>query len=194
MSNFELIKKAIENRRNINPVDFTDKKISEEDIRNILALANWAPTHGRTEPWRIIALADEATDNFGKTHAELYKANTPEERFLEETYKKFENQGKNASHIFIVYSKRGKNPNIPEWEELAATACAVQNMLLGAEALDISTFWFTGGQITKPSVKQHFNLQEDEQIVGAIFLGYSEKELTGRRNTAIEDKTEWIKN
>lgn len=193
MSNFEAIKQAIENRRNINPVDFIDKKINDEDIKNILALANWAPTHGRTEPWRIIVLADDATDNFGKTHAELYKSNTPEEKFLEETYKKFENQGKNASHIFIVYSKRGKNPNIPEWEELAATSCAVQNVLLGAETLDIATFWSTGGQITKPSVKAHFNLQDDEQVVGAIFLGYTEKELAGKRNTTIEDKTQWIK-
>ncbi len=194
MSNFELIKKIIEERRNINPADFNDKKISDDDINSILSLANWAPTHGRTEPWRILVLAGNACANFGKTHADLYKENTPEEKFLQDTYIKFENQGIKSSHVLIVYSKRGKNPNIPEWEELAATSAAVQNMLLGAEALGIAAFWSTGGQITKPSLKKYFELTDEENIIGVIYLGYSDKQLTGKRNTPIEDKIQWIKN
>ena len=193
MNNFELIKKTIEERRNINPVDFNDKKISDDDINKIISLANWAPTHGRTEPWRIIVLSDNATANFGKAHADLYKKHTPEERFLEETYHKFENQGVKSSHILIVYSKRGKNANIPEWEELAATAAAVQNILLGAETLDIASFWSTGGQITKQSLKDYFELSDEENIIGAIYLGYSDKNPAGKRNTSIEEKTKWVK-
>ena len=51
---FEIIASIIKNRRSIKPVKMNGKKIPDEQVRELLKLANWAPTHGRTEPWRFI--------------------------------------------------------------------------------------------------------------------------------------------
>ena len=56
-------------------------KIDNAVIRDLLELANWAPTHGRTEPWRFIVYEGDAKKTFCADHAELYKANTDPEKF-----------------------------------------------------------------------------------------------------------------
>jgi nitroreductase len=40
--------------RSIFPKDFSQtKKVPLSVIQDILSSANWAPTHGKTEPWRF---------------------------------------------------------------------------------------------------------------------------------------------
>ncbi|MEZ5022407.1 MAG: nitroreductase family protein [Chitinophagales bacterium] len=34
------------------------KTISDKDFMEVLELANWAPTHGFTEPWRFVLKKD----------------------------------------------------------------------------------------------------------------------------------------
>ncbi|KAH8054582.1 hypothetical protein JL721_10466 [Aureococcus anophagefferens] len=42
-------------RRSIFPKDFaSDPQIPREAVERALACANWAPTHGKTEPWRFV--------------------------------------------------------------------------------------------------------------------------------------------
>ena len=51
---FEIIADIIRSRRSIKPVKMNGKKIPDEQVKELLKLANWAPTHGRTEPWRLL--------------------------------------------------------------------------------------------------------------------------------------------
>lgn len=37
----------------------TGDAVSSEQIEALLEAANWAPTHGRTEPWRFVVLGKE---------------------------------------------------------------------------------------------------------------------------------------
>ena len=47
-------------RRSIFPKDFaSDPQIPREAVERALACANWAPTHGKTEPWRFVVFGDE---------------------------------------------------------------------------------------------------------------------------------------
>ena len=33
------------------------ERVSDAEVQQILEAANWAPTHGKTEPWRFAVLA-----------------------------------------------------------------------------------------------------------------------------------------
>ncbi|MGF7229879.1 nitroreductase family protein [Arachidicoccus sp.] len=192
MTNIETLSKVITERRSIKPQNFNGKKIEKTTIDQILMLADWAPTHGHTEPWRFVVMANDAVKRFCQDHAEMYKNNTPEENFLKATYEKLYNQGNSTSHIIAVFSKRGEKPNIQVKEEICATACAVQNILLGAECLAISSFWSTGGQILKPAMKTYFNLLEADTMLGILYLGYcDEPKRNGSRITPMEEKVMW---
>ncbi|SEA10908.1 Nitroreductase [Arachidicoccus rhizosphaerae] len=186
------VESAIKNRRSVKPQGYNGKVIESALIDRLIEAANWAPTHGLTEPWRFIIFDGDGIKRFCKDHAELYKAHTDPENFMQASYDKLKNQGDNASHIIAVFSKRGPKSNITELEEICATACAVQNILLTAEALGISSFWSTGGQTLKPAMKQYFQLLPEDQMIGLIYLGYTEQTpAAGRRLTPIEEKVMW---
>ncbi|RYE17309.1 MAG: nitroreductase [Sphingobacteriales bacterium] len=188
---FTTISTIIKNRRTIKPAVMNGQKIPNGHIAAILELADWAPTHGLTEPWRFVIYENPA--DFCKLHAELYKEHTPAENFKDGTYNNLMTLGNNASHIIVAYMKRGSNPNIPVVEELAATSAAIQNILLSATALNIGTFWSTGGMTLKPALKTALELGAEDQVLGLFYLGYTDQHPDGKRITPIEDKLKWVK-
>jgi nitroreductase len=187
--NAALLKAIIENRRTIKPEEFNGSIIPEEIISAVMESANWAPTHGLTEPWRFILFSgSEGVRRFGKLHADLYKAETPKEIFLQKKYESILHKPDNASHVAAIIMKRGNRENIPECEEMAATACAAQNILLMAAAYKLAVYWGTGGMCYHPSMKKALHLKEADRIMGFLYFGYSGKHPQGVRNSSIDEK------
>lgn len=164
-------------------------KIPDEQVKSLLTLAHWAPTHGRTEPWRFIVYAAGATQTFCQQHAELYKTNAA--TFMQGTYDNLSHLGDKASHIIVTIMERGNLPKIPVMEETAATAAAIQNILLGAEALGIASFWSTGGMALQPAMHEFLQLREEDFVMGILYLGYTDAKNPAVRNSIVEDKVIW---
>ncbi len=188
---FEIIASIIKNRRSVKPVKMNGKKIQDEQINELLQLANWAPTHGRTEPWRFIVYSGDKVKEFCRQHAELYKAHIPKEKFEQANYDKQLHNGDLASHIIIAIMQRGDSPKIPALEEIAATAIAVQNILLGATAAGIASFWSTGGMVHHPVMKEFLQIKEQDIVMSLVYLGYTDEPSEGKRQTGIEQKVIW---
>ena len=192
MNTFETIQQVIRNRRSTKPADMNGKKIDNLLIRQLLELADWAPTHGRTEPWRFIVYENEAKQQFCHDHADLYKANTDPEKFTNAKYEKLQQQGDTVSHIILVYMNRTQNNSIPALEEIAAVSAAIQNILLGAAALNIAVLWSTGGMAHHHSMKEYLPLADEDVVIGLLHLGYSDVEVKeGKRNVPLENKVVW---
>ncbi|MEO7121165.1 MAG: nitroreductase [Ginsengibacter sp.] len=190
--NFEILQNIIQNRRSSKPALMNGEKIDDAIIRQLLELADWAPTHGHTEPWRFVIFANDAVKIFCKEHAELYKSNAPAEKFETSTYEKILHNGDNVSHIIAVYMKRGSNPKIAAAEEICSVAAAVQNILLGASSLNIAVLWSTGGLTFHPAMKNYFGLQEHDLMIGLLYLGYADSEAKkGRRIVPLQEKIDW---
>jgi nitroreductase len=193
MSNpFSILSDIIKKRRSTKPVQMNGKVIPDEQIQQLLELADWAPTHGNTEPWRFTVYADGQAKLFCLEHAELYKRNTKPENFLQANYDKILHNGDKVSHIILAIMQRGKLPKIPAAEEEAATAIAIQNILLGATALGIASFWSTGGMARQPAMKNYLQLRDEDIIMGILFLGYTDITATGKRITPLSEKIKWI--
>ena len=188
---FEIIAGIIKNRRSIKPVKMNGKKIPDEQVWELLKLANWAPTHGRTEPWRFIVYSGNKVKEFCHQHAELYKTHTPKEKFEQANYDKHMHNGDLASHIIIAIMQRGGSPKIPALEEIAATAIAIQNILLGATAAGIASFWSTGGMVHHPVMKDFLHLNEEDIVMSLLYFGYTDERMEGKRQTGIEEKVIW---
>lgn len=193
MNDFSVIQHIIQARRTTKPHLMNGQQIPEEQIHNLLQLAHWAPTHGLTEPWHFVVYAGQNVKKFCQEHAGLYQQHTPAEKFMPEKYEKLLHMGDLASHVVIAIMQRGNLPNIPVLEEIAAAACAVQNILLGATAMGISSYWGSGGMAYHPAMKANLKLQAEDLVLGVIYLGYSDKPLTGRRNSSFEAKITYRK-
>jgi nitroreductase len=188
---FNTLASVIKHRRTIKPAEMNGRKIPDEQIDELLQLADWAPTHANTEPWKFIVYADGKA--FGKQHAELYKANTPADNYMQMTYEKLLHMGDKASHVIICVMQRKPLIRIPVLEEIAATACAVQNILLGATAIGIASYWGSGGMVYNPAFKQALGFGEDDVVLGALYLGYSDSQPTGKRSIPLSQKVTWVK-
>lgn len=193
ITSFEQISAVIRNRHTTKAVAMNGREIPDEQIEKLLALADWAPTHGHTEPWRFFVFGGTSLKDFGREHAELYWAHTEEEKRVRAKYDKLIQSADNASHLIIAVMKRSVNSRIPAIEEMFAVAAAIQNILLGATALGISSFWSTGGMAYHPSLKEYLKLEEDDKVIGLLYLGYTdEPEKRRKRNIPLEEKVNWM--
>jgi len=190
---FEILQSTIRNRRSVSWAKMNGAIIPNEIVNSLLSLADWAPTHGNTEPWRFYVYTGQALTNFAKAHADLYWNNTPEEKRQQSIYDKIEHNVDKVSHLLVSVMKRGNNPKIPLIEEIAAASAAVQNLLLGASALGVSALWSTGGLAHSPFLKKYLGLGEEDIILGLIFLGYTDEPVKeGIRKIPLHEKVQWF--
>lgn len=182
------ISELIKSRRAVFPAAYSDKPISKETIMEVLNAANWAPTHKRTEPWRFHVFAGESRQKLSSYLGDFYLKNTPEADYSEVKHKKAAENPLKAGCVLAIVMK--KHTDIPEWEEIAAVAMAVQNMWLTCTALEIGSFWATPKAALEAS--DFLGLAEDEKCLGFFYMGYSEQTLAeGTRKTTMEEKTVW---
>ncbi len=189
--NPEAINELIHHRRSIYPELYTGEIIDQKIIEQILENANWAPNHKRTEPWRFVVFSGKGLEKLAKYQSELYrKKSKAEGTFSEIKYEKLAKRPLMCSHIIAIGMKRNTD-KLPEMEEVAATACAVQNMWLTATAYGIGCYWGTGGPTYNEEAKSFFGLETDDKLMGFLYLGIPEKWIEGRREP-IQDKVTWI--
>jgi len=189
-TNFDTLSAIIKSRRTIKPFMMNGQRIADDQISLLLELADWAPTHGLTEPWRFVVYTNPT--DFCYTHAELYKQNTLTEEFAQGVYDNLLHQGDKASHAIIAVMRRGNLAKIPAFEEMAATACAIENMLLGATALGLASYWGTGGMILKPTMRTFLNLNEEDEVMGVLYFGHADEYPKGVRRTPLTEKVKWV--
>ncbi|MEZ5008736.1 MAG: nitroreductase [Chitinophagales bacterium] len=189
MNPFETIKSNIENRRTIKPEVMNGKTISDKDFMEVLELANWAPTHGFTEPWRFVVFKEDALARFSSYHALLYKEETPKDKYQQRIFDKILSRTEKVSHLLAIVMKKGNNIKIPEIEELAATSIAVQNIWLGATAKQIACYWGSGGMTYHPKMSEYLGFGEEDRVMGCLYMGYTDQPWpNGKRLTSIEEK------
>ena len=189
-----MIDSIIRKRRTIKPDKMNGGIVPDEKINLLLELADWAPTHGRTEPWRFVVYSGNKMAEFCQQHADLYKNNIPKEKFKEASYDKLVHAFEGASHLIIAYMKRGSNPNIPEIEEIAAVSAAIQNLLLGVTAHGLAGFWSTSGMVHHDSLKEYLELLDEDRVLGFLYIGLADEVLSdGKRNILMSEKVRWVK-
>jgi nitroreductase len=181
----------IKNRRTIFPPSYSDKKIKEEDIRSILEAAVWAPNHGNTEPWRFDVFLEEAKNKLADRLANAYLVNSDENQFKERKHLQLKEWPNKAACIIAVSMKKGNNSKIPSFEESRAVSCAIQNMLLTATSLGISSYWSTGIAVYSQEMKSFLSLSDEDEIIGLIYLGYSKENGPHKKRTDYSQLTRW---
>ncbi len=189
----EQVNKLISSRRSTKPRYFNRQKIDDSIVWQILENANWAPTHGLTQPWRFKVFTDTGLEKLANFQANLYQKLTPEANFSPEKFQRMRTNILNSSHVIVICLERQKSQKIREIEEIEAVACSVQNMALTATAYNICSFWGSGGVTYTPELKEFLGLGVKDQCLGYLYLGYSDNPSQSSPRTPIQEKVVWIK-
>ena len=189
----EQFNSLIQHRRSTFPKQFsTEKYVADEIVLQMLENANWAPTHKLTEPWRFTVFTGKGLKTFAGLQASVYK-HAVGPAFKEEAYQKLLTNPLLASHIIAIGMKRHADKNIPEMEEMAAVACAVENMYLTATAYGIGCYWTTGGVTYTEAAKPFFDLEPEDTLMGFLYVGAIETPSPEGKRQPITEKTKWIR-
>ena len=186
----EHINTIIRSRRSIYPPAYNDKKIEPVIIEQILENANWAPNHRKTEPWRFKVFTGTALDKLSKFLHNDYTTHTPPEKFSEIKLKKTTNKPLQSACVIAICMQRDPEESLPEWEEIAAVACAVQNMWLTARAHNIGAYWSTPSVIHR--IGDFLQLKADERCLGFFYMGYTNHEWPEGKRGNIGEKVVYV--
>ena len=174
--NPETLHNFIQKRQSVYPRDFNDQPISKAIIEDIIAQGDRAPTHRLTEPWRFHIMHKESSRAaLSDFLAAKYKALFVGEKFKQKKYDKFSNVGKQSACIIAICMQRDLEERVPEWEEVAATAMAVQNMWLSCTAYGIGCYWSSPALIKY--MDEFFELAPGEKCLGFFYMGHYEGEI-----------------
>lgn len=191
--NVEEVNRLIRNRRSVFPKQYeAGKKISDDIVHQILENATWAPNHGHVEPWKFVVFTGDGLQKLASFQSELYKKEAGE-NFKENTFNALATNPLKASHVIAICMKRDPNKKFPEVEEVAAVACAVQNMYLTTTAYGLGGYWTTGGVTYKESAKEFFGLEADDKLLGFFYLAEVAVPSPAGKRQPVEDKTEWVR-
>jgi nitroreductase len=163
MNIFDIIK----NRRTIMPNQYNDSPIKEEELKKILEVANWAPTHRKTEPWRFKVFQNKAKLRLSDFLAVKYKNST--QNFSKFRFDKIKEKVVKSSVVIAICMQRDIRESVPEWEELASVSMAVQNMWLMSSSLGIGSYWSSPALMNY--LGEHINLSEVEKCLGFFYMG-----------------------
>lgn len=183
----------IRSRRSVFTKDYTGEKVDDSIVRQMLENANWAPTHKLTEPWRFVVFAADGLKKLAAFQSECYKQVTQAKgTFDEKKYEGLKSKPLECSHVIAVGMKRDEKKGLPEWEEMGAVFCAVENVYLTATAYGIGCYLSTGGITNFEEAKSFFGLGAEDKLLGFIHIGVPKGTPTPGKRKPIEEKTKWI--
>ena len=181
----------IRRRRAIFPKTYiVGKPIGRAIIEQVLENANWAPTHRLTEPWRFqVFHSEESRQQLGAYLSDFFKKNTAAELFSEEKMTKTRESPLLAGAVIAIIMRRDPEARVPEWEEIASVAMAVQNMWLSCTAINLGCYWSSPKAALEGNV--FFNLGAGERCLGLFYMGWHEMpEIAGKRGP-MSEKVVW---
>lgn len=137
---------------------FAPEPVPREQLEQLLELANWAPNHNLTVPWRFRVVGPA-------TLARLKEAAGPEGAAKLDR----------CPTLVIVSCALGGDP-VADEEDLHATAVAAYIVLLAAHARGLAGYWRTPALLRDPAGRAAARIPDDERVVGLLHIGRPRQE------------------
>ena len=162
---------------------FSDKRIEQEKLETIIEAGRYAPSGGNSQTCHLIVVRNKEV--LAKL-AELARSAFSKMEITEGMYKSIANSiraSKKGNYVFhydpdtliIVANQKDYGNNI------ADTACALENMMIAANELDLGSVWINqlkwlNEDETLLEYERSLGLEENERVYGALAVGYADTE------------------
>lgn len=183
---------AIKTRRSIGKV--SDVEVPRDIIMKIIEAGTFAPNRYLTEPWRFFVIKGQGRNKLSKVMGDIVitsgidlESEEGKRKLKKETNKPFR-----SPIIIAVAAEIKEHKKAIRIEEIGAVDSAIQNMLLAAHELGVASIWKSGNACYSPKMKEFLGLQEKDEVLGLIYLGYSDLVKEAPPKTNPEELTKWI--
>ncbi|MFZ5813675.1 MAG: nitroreductase family protein [Bacillota bacterium] len=182
----------IRGRRTVH--EFRPDPIPREQVEQMLEAATWAPNHKLTQPWEFYVVCGETKERLARLRGELKRRGVadPSSEQAQKVYEKAYSGLATPPWAILVCQVLSPDDPVREQEDLLAVACAVQNLMLAANAMGIGTFWGSGPLVNHPETFKLLGVPEGRRALGLIFVGYPAREEKVPARQPAAAKTRWF--
>ncbi len=175
---------AIRHRRSMGLSRLRPDAVNSGLIERMLEAADWAPSHGDTEPWRFTVFTGAGRERL----AEMFEsAHGPE-------------GARKRAFAAPVWISIGMGPArredgsllMAEEEEMMAVACAVQNLHLMASGLGLAGMWHSKGGSIHPDVARGLGLAPPARLLGFFMCGWPATDWPTSTRRPLSEKVSWV--
>ncbi|MCQ3978183.1 MAG: nitroreductase [Anaerolineae bacterium] len=181
---------AISTRRSFSLKEVSPDPINLVLVAQMLEAANWAPSHGQTEPWRFVVYSGDARRIIGDAFGVAYR-HINQDRSYAEAGERAQRERVWQAPVWIALGMQ-PNPKMPEWEELIAFGSAVQNMQLMAGALGLASKWTSGVCALHPRVAEVVGFAPETRLYGFLYVGQPAVPWPEGKRRALAEKVRWV--
>jgi len=159
-----------------------------EALENIKQAALRAPDHACLSPWKFVVCQNQGLTRLGEVFQQAAIATHKSEKEIERAPQ----LPFRAPMVMVAIAKFIEHDKVPWVEQVASASCAVSAMQMAAVAQGFGGVWRTGFFATDPTVKKAFDLSEQDEIVGFLYLGSSVlKRLPKPQKDSAEFFVDW---
>lgn len=169
--NFEEFSTLVVARRTNMFVDL-ERSVPRELLDQLCILATWAPNHKKTWPWCFAQITGESRALLGDIAADaMHRFGDSAEKVLKTRTKYLR-----APAILVVGSHSG-DTLLRSAENRDATSAGIQNILLGATAAGLASYWSSCPKGANDDVATFCGFDSDTYIVSLMYLGWPTRSI-----------------
>ncbi|MFC5549214.1 nitroreductase family protein [Massilia aerilata] len=143
-------------------------------LRRILEAAAHAPDHGRSRPWRFILVPTYRRGALGAVFADTLAAREPE--CSEEARTAAFGKAFHAPCLIVaVFCDDPSVSTVPREEKLISLGCAIQNVLIAAQAQQFASGLASGAGLQTTAMRELLALGPHERAICFIGIGSAER-------------------
>lgn len=141
-------------------------------VEELCELACWAPNHKKTWPWRFALFTGDGRRRLGETMVQdMADADFGDDVKRTKTASKY----LRTPATLVVGCTPHPNEMLHQ-ENRDAVAAGIQNLMLGATAIGLASFWSTPALTRPPRVLDLCGFEPDDRVIGIVYLGWAEDE------------------
>lgn len=182
--------------------NFTEQPVSHDDLNTLLDAANQAPSAHNQQSWRFIVVSGDKKAALAKLVSQragdFPKASSALLRMAARSIKSapvvvaVANTGELIDHGGKLF-QLGEQQTLDFFRtmEIQSSAAAVENMLLAATSLGLSTVWLGVLFLIKDEVMAFLDEPQGE-FMAVIPVGYAARQSQGPKKRAAELMVKWL--
>ena len=136
-------------------------------VRELCALATWAPNHKLTWPWVFAIVIGDGRARLGEVAADAMAAHGDPAPRVAKTRGKY----LRAPVVLVVGTLPG-DTELRTAENRDAVAAGIQNLLLGATARGLASFWSSCPKGANDPIAAAVGFPEGTHVTGLVYLGW----------------------
>ena len=145
----------------------TEPAPTGDALETILNAGVRAPDHANLSPFRFVVCQNKGLDRL----ADIFTQATIKSGMEQVKVDKAQTMPYRAPMVIVAICEYKYHEKVPRVEQIATTACAVQNMQMAAFALGFNGIWRTGYLASNDYVRESFKLKQDDEILGFLYVG-----------------------